>query len=491
MATQESDYLPNKLSTPSPESTDYNPVVRWLRYLAISLFILSLCNIYLSHGAVYPEAITISTLLMSLCLVIAYLALGIGSTTRTFFLVILSIWAFVVIWTVIQSMPLPPGIPGNAAWRVLQEAGMDSAHFISPAPADTLSSLGPISLPAITLLSTLLLFRRDAEIERALTVFSVAGGLMATFALIQFVAFPRSLMLAEKQHYLSSLTAPFVNRNTAATFYGVTLVAMISQLKGIRVRLIPGSDLFYRRDGRTPLNAAAWLLLALITLSALVLTQSRGGVLATAAALVCQIGAGVFLRSRQSSGGALPAVRAPGSWRRLLQAAIFAIAAVLFVSFFAGRVLLRAETQGLEDGRLCVLPGILSAIKDHGWTGIGSGAFPAVFPAYRDAACGLVGYWPMAHNFYLDGMLALGLPFILLMTAFLVTTAIALWIGIKRRRSKRFIVIGSASATILVLIHSATDFSIQIPGFSVWWILFLGLSVSVSYGRRTTVKIKN
>jgi hypothetical protein len=488
---QKNGNLAKKRATPSAESTEYSIVIRWLRNLCIGLFLSSLCTVYLSHGAVYPEALTISTMLMSLCLVIAYFTLGIAAPTRMFFLIVFSIWAIVVAWTIIQAMPLPAGIPGNAAWRVLQEAGIAASHSISPAPADTLWALGPISLPAMALLSVLLLFRSDGEIDRALTVFCAAGGVMAAFALIQFVAFPKSLMLAEKQHYIGSLTAPFVNRNTAATFYGVTLVAMISRFRGIKLRLIPGSDVFYRRDGWTPLNAALWLLIALITLSALVLTQSRGGVLATALALLCQIGVSAFFRFQMPSGGALPIARAPASWRRVLQAAALAALSVLVIGFFAGRVLLRAQMLGLEDGRLCVMPGILSAIRDHALVGIGSGAFPAVFPAYRDAACGLVGYWPMAHNFYLDGFLAIGLPFVFLAVVFLATIAFSFWTGINRRRSKRLIVIGAASATILVLIHSATDFSMQIPGFSVWWVLFIGLSIAVSYGRRTTVKVKN
>nr|WP_245365615.1 O-antigen ligase family protein [Neorhizobium galegae] len=298
-------------------------------------------------------------------------------------------------------------------------------------------------------------------------------------------------MLTEKQYYFGSLTAPFVNRNTAATFYGVTLIAIISQLRGVRVRIIPGSDLFYRRDGWTPLEAGGWLLLTLITLAAVVLTQSRGGVLATAVAVMCQIAFGVLFSSDSGQPNGMSKAWKGVSLGQLLRAAALAVLAILVVSFLAGRAMLRAQVQGLDDGRLCVMPGILAAIRDHLMIGAGAGSFPAIFPAYRDAACGLTGYWPMAHNFYLDGLLAMGLPFIATTGAFIALTATAVGAGLRRRRKKRSIVVAAACVTILVLIHSATDFSIQIPGFSTWWVLFLGLCLTVAYGRRTMVRIKN
>ncbi len=36
-----------------------------------------------------------------------------------------------------------------------------------------------------------------------------------------------------------------------------------------------------------------------------------------------------------------------------------------------------------------------------------------MFPAYRDPACGISGTWERAHNFYLEALINLGLPFIL------------------------------------------------------------------------------
>ncbi|WP_377298493.1 O-antigen ligase family protein [Rhizobium sp. SGZ-381] len=491
MTARQNAHAPHKLAAASSERQEDSIAAKWSRNVAIAFFVSALCVVYLSHGAVYPEAISISTLLMSVSLMLGYLTLGVPPATRNVFLGILCIWLFVAAWTIMQAMPLPAGMTGNAAWRVLQDIGIASPEFISPAPADTLAALGPISLPAITLLSVLILFRRDTEIERALRVFCVAGGLMAAFAILQFIAFPRALMLTDKQYYLGSLTAPFVNRNTAATFYGVTLVAMICQLKGLRVRLIPGSDLFYRRDGWTPLEAAGWLLLCLVTLTAVVLTQSRGGVLATTVALMGQIAFSVFFRTDGNQSTGISQAWTGLSVQQLLKAAAFAVVAIVVVGFFAGRVMLRAQVQGLDDGRVCVIPGILAATRDHLLVGAGAGAFPVLFPAYRDAACGLNGYWPMAHNFYLDGLLALGLPFVVITGFFIAMLARAVGVGLRRRRKKRSIVAAAACATVLVLIHSATDFSVQIPGFSTWWVLFLGLCLTVAYGRRTMVRIKN
>lgn len=473
----------------APSSVDDSPIQRIVRHVCLGLLGAAVLVVLLTHGGVYPAAAAIALILLCASLSIGYVTLGVRTSVRTVFHFVLGVWAVVFAWSLIQSMPLPDTIPGHPAWDVLHELGLGDSRYLSPAPANVRSALLPISLPFAGLLAALVLLRTDQEVERALRVFSVLGGILALFAVAQFIAFPGALMFGEKIHYLGSLTAPFVNRNTAATFYGVTLLSFFCQFDRDHVPSVFGSGKAVFRPGVSAGWVATMTILTVSTFVALALTTSRGGVAASAVGvIVFATGTFVLPPPPRQRAGAFPST---GGGRPVLR---FAAAMLLFMLiaaafwFFAGRVALRAEIQGLDDGRFCVLAGIVQAIRDNWLTGIGSGVFSVYFPAYRDAACGMAGQWEMAHNFYLDAQLALGIifvPILLSVVAFLVLT---LRRGILNRRRKRPIIWAGIGSAVIVALHSLVDFSIQIPGFGLWWALFLAMVMIISTGRTKIVQ---
>ncbi|MBT9368982.1 O-antigen ligase family protein [Rhizobium sp. CSW-27] len=475
----------------SSEPEDETILRRVLRQVATGLLVLSVVVTMLTQGAVYPVSISLACILMAASMALAYLAMGLPRATRSLFVAVLACWLFAVLWSVVQTLDTPFGLAGHSAWRVLPEFGIKATASISPMPGAVPDAILSISLPAMAILTVLMLFRRDSVIERALRVFAVAGGLMAVFALFQYVAFPRSLMFGDKQYYLGNLTAPFVNRNTAATFYGVTLIALLSTYKGFRFQLIPGSPFLYRRSGWTPAQAMRWALLVFAAFGAVLATSSRGGVLATFIALFAMFTLATFFPATPHTEAGLAARTTEDGKTRVIRIIGILLALLIVAGVFAGRVVLRAEVQGSEDGRFCVLPGILAAIRDNLVLGAGPGAFINVFPAYRDAACGVTGVWDMAHNVYLDGMLGLGLPFIMVVLVLFATVMQLLRRGLLNRKSRRFVVVGGIASIILVAIHSAIDFSLQIPGFATWWAVYLGMIGSIGGGRLSSSEMKN
>lgn len=447
-----------------------------LKNLSIALYVLSITVLLLTDGGVYPLSLSFAVIAMALATIGAVLSAGIPNGTRRIFSIALLLWITLVLWICIQTLPLPGGWLGKPAWTVLAEAGVDVAPRISVVPGDALYSLLPVSLSFMTFLATLLLFRTDNEVERALRILGFIGGAFAVFAIVQSAFFPQMLMFGSKQSYVGSLTAPFVNRNTAATFYGVILVVLLGSYT------LSASDSKRSHDQMLrPWFRREWIsgVLAICALVAVAMTQSRAGAAATLAGCILLVPA--LASSLRTRGGRR---RHAAHLSRTKMLGLGAVAVFLIVAtgaFVFGRSFVRAERQGLDDSRFCVAQNALSAVADNWSTGLGPASFRYYFPAYRDAACGLEGVWYRAHDFYLETVWSLG-GFIAL-AAFLVAyvTLISVFAtGLRTRKSRKPIISSGISALVIVSIHSLFDFSLQIPGFAVVFSTSMGLVVAMS-----------
>jgi O-antigen ligase len=216
----------------------------------------------------------------------------------------------------------------------------------------------------------------------------------------------------------------------------------------------------------------------LIIAVALFLTQSRGAVGASFIGVVV----GVVLMATRPLTADKPNEHR-GRWRRY--ATMFAAVVVIIgvFSLFAGRSVYRMESQGSDDGRWCSFASTLQAIKDHPIFGTGFGTFQDVFPAYRNVECGgIYGVWDRAHNFFLEGYLGLGVPFALCaLVGYAVLIAVFLR-GLRNRHKYRFIPVMGLATLVLTSLHSIVDFSLQIPGFNVYFAAVIAATASIALG---------
>ena len=368
-------------------------------------------------------------------------------------------------YAVFQTLPLPGLDLANGAWKSVSEIIGPVNGTISVAPGMTLDALTTLALPFLTFIAALAFFQGDDEalwLWRALAYF---GAAYAAFGLLQELLFPDQLLFEAKKFYVGYLTATFVNRNTAGTFFGLALLLNLGLLlfelrKDSRRKLRQAGARSSRQlAGQRGVGAGPRLLLPDHRHGAF-LTQSRGAVGATFIALVVAV---ALMSTRRLTADK------PGeefvAWRRNATIVAGLLIVVGLFALFAGRSVYRMQEQGSEDGRWCAFSSTIAAIKDNWIFGAGFGAFQDVFPVYRDSDCaGIFGVWERAHDFFLEGWLGLGLPFLVaLAIGYLVLIATFIR-GVKVRHKFRFIPVMGLAALILASLHSVVDFSLQIPG---------------------------
>lgn len=398
-------------------------------------------------------------------------------------------YLLVALWALVQTLPLPAGL-ANPAWLVARQFDIPvTSSTISLAPSITISSIQRLAIPFNIFLSGLHLFTDDHRAKRALRTIVYLSSVIAFIGLIQFLFAPDVLIFSEKSHYLDSYTFPFINRNTAATFIGLTIICTIAEIQQEwkRYEVRSAFQNFVNINGR--LNLANFfpivllVVLLVVDITALALTKSRGGIGASVLALCVFFG----WLAIADAGKQRPSTTGGRVYRRSSIAGIVLYIAVvaLIALLISSRAIYRGQVQGFDDTRLCILPSLLSALERNWSMGGGLGAFYWIFAPYRDPSCGVAGYWDKAHNFYLDGVIALGVAFIIAACACLTALISTYASGYKNRRSMRIYPIAGLATVVLVGVHSLVDFSLQIPGLAAFYAAIAALTICISVGRNT------
>jgi O-antigen ligase len=438
----------------------------------------------LAYGSVTDVPLNLAAiafaLLAGLSLFYPIGAVAIGRVYATTIL----LFAALLVYVVLQALPFAAGDFANGAWQSVNDLIGPVQGTISVAPGMTLDALTMLAMPFMAFLSGLALFQGDDEallLWRALAYFGVGD---AVFGILQYLFLPERLLFEQKEFSIGSLTASFVNPNTAGTFFGLALLLNLGltfyYLRKIHidsfVKNVTDLDIGWRDK-----NALALLhaLFCLIVAVALFLTQSRGAVTASFVGAATAI---VLMATR-----ALTADKPTGEtgrWRRSAGQFGGVIVIVGLFALFAGRAVYRMQEQGGVDGRFCSFSSTIEAIKAHPIFGTGFGAFQDVFPAYRNAECaGIVGVWDRAHNVFLEGYLGLGVPFaVVLVAGYAVLIGVFLQ-GLRSRRHFRFVPVMGFAALILASLHSLVDFSLEIPGVAAYFAAIMASSVTISLGR--------
>jgi O-antigen ligase len=290
--------------------------------------------------------------------------------------------------------------------------------------------------------------------------------LYAIYGLAALVMTPNMVLWAPKLAYRGSLTATFINHNTAATFVGAGAILWFcfaySSLLALRfssIRLL----LLARSNENLAFKIVTRSAAALTCFFALLLTGSRGG-------LICSC-LGLLL--------AITLMAANGRKQRFWRAAVAGVVALVIVVVLLGRTG-RIGSQGLfDDVRWSVYGFCLEAIRQRPILGAGLGTFADLFPSLRADDFYSWGVWESAHSTILEIAVEMGLP----VTALVVVAAIAsLFIlaraAIKSKGRSRRLLAAITGIALLSYLHSTIDFSLQIPGYLILFGILVGCGLA-------------
>jgi O-antigen ligase len=393
----------------------------------------------------------------------------------------LSLALLVLIWAWVQTLPIVPTAWMHPLWGMTAEIlGHPVRGAISLNPWRTQAEL-------LKLLSYVmacwLAFDMARNLERAalllkaviviVTVYAIYG-----FGLALFGIGPREIFYSLPSSH-SFVTGPFVLHNSFATFCGLgTLAAMVKLV-------VDGSQSIVSHRGWRPLalttvqfgfgRGAPIVLATLLCFAGVVASASRAGFAATMGGLLA-----LALVS-------LSAAKHGSTKRWAWAGALICVLPLLLLVLFSGDTLSARIDQLLDPEvtdkiRLALWNSAGRMIVDSPWLGWGLGSFQDAYTLYAVMIDPHV--MDKAHCDYLELAAGLGLPAALMWLGAMGWLAYVCLRGFRRRRRNRHYPLLGFAACILVSIHSAVDFSLQLPAVSVLYATILGVGIAQASSSR-------
>jgi O-antigen ligase len=379
----------------------------------------------------------------------------------------------VVVWTVLQCVSWTPEAWHHPVWLMARDAlGGSLPGAVSVKTDATALALIRLLTGAAVFWLAVQLGHDRANARFCLYALAVIGAVYGGYGLIARILLPDTILWFEKLYYKDSVTSTFINRNSFATYAGLTWIVVVALF--IREIEKAGQGRTWKDRLETFItgtlgNGLRLLLAFLVIVLALLLTGSRAGITASLAGLLSLLAVAAM---RSCSNKVVVA-----GWAMISLGTVTALIAI-FGEFYIDRLEL-ASSQ--FDDRLNAYAVTWRAILDRPWLGTGYGTFADIFPMYRDATNGLGGVWDKAHNTYLEAVLGLGLVAGTVLIVLVVTLVIQSLAAARHNRGYTPASMAAVATTILVGLHALVDFSLQIQAVALTYGALLGLGVSQNY----------
>lgn len=387
----------------------------------------------------------------------------------------LILFSTVCLWILLQAYVNTPW--NDPIWNLaLTNLGRSDNGRISVDPTASLTGLMHLLTYFAIFWLSVQLGRNSARAQLCLRAVVIIGAIYSLYGIVVYFAGNDTILVFKKWAYRSSLTSTFVNRNSFATFAGLSLLSslalMIASLQPLLQQHRPFGELIASFVEhllvRIPWTTAAMLIIAI----ALLLTSSRGGAFSTACgALVL-----VFVQIGHAG-------RGQKKIRSVIILSVITLMVVVFATGAGKRLSHRLVPDRIDNdmgGRLAAYSMTIDGIETTPWTGIGFGAYEDAIPAYKRAEMSSDILWDKAHNTYLENAFELGIPASGLLCLSIALLGLEAWRGARTRRRYAHIPATGIAATILVTLHSLVDFSLQIPAISALYALLIGIAVAQS-----------
>jgi O-antigen ligase len=395
-----------------------------------------------------------------------------------------ALFGAVVVWVWVQTLIFAHSPPAHPIWDMAAGAlGQPLAGSISVNRDLTLLALIRLITAASVFWVAVQLCRNAARATLFLDAIAAIICLYAAYGLLAFALktgrAPGLEIPPAGSRLDGNVASTFINHNSFATYAGLGLIAACGMIFRLYERELAAMEGPRRLQIATIIEATQKGALLLggtfVLVVALLLTGSRGGVIAT--------GFGFFVL------GVLAVRRGQRRSRGLLGIILLAgLAGAATLLAFGDPFLVGLAERGIGDaGRAAVYLITLWSILDAPLSGHGYGTFADVFPMYRDRSISVQGTWEQAHNTYLEIFQGLGLPFGTMLVACVLLLVLSCIKGAATRQESVTAPRVAASAAFLVGVHSLVDFSLQIQAVALTFIAILGAGVAQSESSRVAL----
>jgi hypothetical protein len=388
------------------------------------------------------------------------------------------LFGIVTLWIGLQAQSFTPATWHHPLWSTTAETlGTDTSSAISLNPFDTLSGLARLLAYAGIFWISLQYCRRTVRARQVLLAVTYGGFAYAVYDLAVQLTRSESIAIFRKVVNLEYMTSIFVDRDSFATYTGLTLVCCTGLLlillahvrahaSGIKHGALRFIQLRLQRGWPLML---AWLVLSL----ALVLSHSRAAFLSTLVGLLSLFLLAGFMR---------------GADRRLAftLSGLCAAGLVWMIGIGGGRSLARLLPMSLSLEEHSLVHGrTLEAIRDSGMLGTGFGTFEEAFRFYRTDD--IQGDFGTSHFTYLANVLELGIPVAAALFGIFAFFLALCGSGVaQRRRDAVYPCVGFA-VTILVSAQALIDSSLQFPAIPATHMLIMGAACAQCWSSRRPI----
>jgi O-antigen ligase len=392
-----------------------------------------------------------------------------------------ALFAAVVLWVLVQNATWTPASMHHPIWQMTADAlGRPVEGSISV--NRELTSLALLRLvTAASVLWLAVQLCRDATRARFL-LWSIAAitCAYAAYGLFALALTPGHVLWFKNPYANGRVTSTFVNPDSFSAYAGIGVVVFYGLISGlyrdefaaaggsIRFRIAN----FIEVSGR---RGVALFAGAFVTLVALLLTASRGGIASTAFGLFVMGALTLRLRKQQFAQSVM-----------VIVIGAFLVGTIFL--FFGDVVLGKIAQQGFRDqGRIGIYVITMRSILAAPWLGYGYGTFVDVFPMFRDQSVTTIGQWTAAHDTYLEALQGLGLIFGPMLVA---TVAMLVWRCVKgaaTRQMDQTLPCVAAGIAFLLGAHALVDFTLQLQAITLTFMALLGAGVAQSESSRLTL----
>lgn len=384
----------------------------------------------------------------------------------------LVLFLILAVWVGLTLIPLPVNWAGSDAisQSLLGERaalGLPSTGLaVSKAPAETLRGLLAFGTPLFAILTLALATRKQRQY--ALGAVVIAGIVSALVGALQIIGGAESIFYYWSLAPRGFFVGVFANPNHQSSFSAITICCVFYFINQNKKR-------FSSSDKGFGLLAGLVIILALLSYAVLA-PRSMAGYIMIVFVLVLNGLVLVFDKNKQGED--------KRSW---LVAAfpILGLCAGVTFSLSSTRLGNFGVVAGpdIDASRLNVWQNSKDMWLENFYTGTGLGSFEKAYPLFENPDSVTNTFMNHAHNDWLEWVLELGLPGLLLLLAFCIWIAYAafrMFMQTKFATGQRMARI-SAIAVMVPAIHSLVDYPLRTPLYALIFAIMLGLLVTKPY----------